>query len=214
MCYISCSVTSDSLWPHGLYSPLGSSIHGILQGRILEWVAIPFFRGSSWPRDQTRVLAQLVKNLQQCRRPWFDSWVRKIPWRRDRLPTPVSLGFPRGSDGKVSNCNAGDLGLISWRREQLTTPVLWPGEFHGQRSLAGYIQSMGLQRVGHNWVTFTFFLSCRAGRFFTVWSTREAPMCCLRLSSLHPSGSLPLLSLPVIWQTYQWLITGCQGLTE
>ena len=26
----------------------------------------------------------------QCRRPWFDSWVRKIPWRRDRLSTPIS----------------------------------------------------------------------------------------------------------------------------
>ena len=33
----------------------GSSIHGILQVRILEWVAIPFSRGSSWPRDWTRV---------------------------------------------------------------------------------------------------------------------------------------------------------------
>ena len=33
----------------------GSSVHGILQARILEWVAIPFSRGSSWPRDRTRV---------------------------------------------------------------------------------------------------------------------------------------------------------------
>ena len=32
-----------------------SSIHGILQARILEWVAIPFSRGSSQPRDQTWV---------------------------------------------------------------------------------------------------------------------------------------------------------------
>ena len=36
-------------------SPPGSSVHGILQARILEWVAIPFSRGSSWPRDQTQV---------------------------------------------------------------------------------------------------------------------------------------------------------------
>ena len=48
----------------------------------------------------------------QCRRPQFDSWVRKIRWRRDRLPTPVFLGFPCGSAGKESACNAGDLGLI------------------------------------------------------------------------------------------------------
>ena len=33
----------------------GSSVHEILQARILEWTAIPFSRGSSWPRDQTRV---------------------------------------------------------------------------------------------------------------------------------------------------------------
>ena len=32
----------------------GSSVHGILQARILEWVAIPFSMGSSRPRDRTR----------------------------------------------------------------------------------------------------------------------------------------------------------------
>ena len=36
-------------------SPPGSPVHGILQARILEWVTIPFSRGSSWPRDQTWV---------------------------------------------------------------------------------------------------------------------------------------------------------------
>ena len=35
------------------YSPPGSSVHGILQIRILEWVAIPFSRESFPPRDQT-----------------------------------------------------------------------------------------------------------------------------------------------------------------
>ena len=37
--------------------PPGSSIHGILQARILEWVVIPFSRGSSWPKDQTCISA-------------------------------------------------------------------------------------------------------------------------------------------------------------
>ena len=40
------------------------------------------------------------------------SWVGKIRWRRDTLPTPVFLGFPCGSAGKESTCNVGDLGLI------------------------------------------------------------------------------------------------------
>ena len=35
--------------------PSGSSVHGILQARILEWVAIPFSRRSSQPRDQNLV---------------------------------------------------------------------------------------------------------------------------------------------------------------
>ena len=37
------------------YRPPGSSVHGILQERILEWVAIFFSRRSSWPRDWTQV---------------------------------------------------------------------------------------------------------------------------------------------------------------
>ena len=48
----------------------------------------------------------------QCRRPRLNSWVRKIHWRRDKLPTPVFLGCPCGSADKESACNAGDLGLI------------------------------------------------------------------------------------------------------
>ena len=48
----------------------------------------------------------------QCRRPRFNSWVGKILWRRDRLPTPVFLGFLCGSAGKESTCNVGDPGSI------------------------------------------------------------------------------------------------------
>ena len=78
----------------------------------------------------------------QCRRPQFDSWVRKIPWRRDRLPTPMSTGSPGDSDGKESACNAGDLGFIPglgrfpWRRLPLQYSCL--ENAHGQRSLVGY----------------------------------------------------------------------------
>ena len=37
------------------YSLPGSSVHGIFQARVLEWIAISFSRGSSWPRDRTQV---------------------------------------------------------------------------------------------------------------------------------------------------------------
>ena len=44
-------------------SPPGSSVHGILQARILEWIAISFSRGSSQPRDRTRSPAFQVDSL-------------------------------------------------------------------------------------------------------------------------------------------------------
>ena len=53
-------------------------------------------------------------------------------------------GFPGGSDGKASTCNAGDpasipgVRKISWRRKWQPTPVLLPRKFHGWRSLVGY----------------------------------------------------------------------------
>ena len=51
---VSCSVVSDLCNPMDC-SPPGSSVPGILQERILEWVAISFSRGSSQPRVQTQV---------------------------------------------------------------------------------------------------------------------------------------------------------------
>ena len=56
-------------------SPPGSSIHGIFQARILEWVAMPFSRGSPWPRDWTPHLLHLLL------------------WQADTLPT-APLGKP------------------------------------------------------------------------------------------------------------------------
>ena len=46
------------------------------------------------------LIAQLVKNPLAMQETQFNFWVGKTPWRRDRLPTPVFLGFPCGSAGK------------------------------------------------------------------------------------------------------------------
>ena len=50
---------------------------GILQARILEWVAISFFRGTSWPRDQTWVSCNLGR--------FFTVWAVREPWEKDLL---------------------------------------------------------------------------------------------------------------------------------
>ena len=55
---------------------------------------------------------QLVKNPPAMQETLVDSWVRKIHWRRDKLPTPVFLRFPCGSAGKEAACNVEDLGSI------------------------------------------------------------------------------------------------------
>ena len=81
--------------------------------------------------------------LLQCRKPWFDSWVGKITWRRDKLPTPVFFGFPGGSDSKESACNAGDLGWEDPPEEGMATHssilawrILW-------MEVPGQLQSVG-----------------------------------------------------------------------
>ena len=80
----------------------------------------------------------------QCGRPEFNSWVWKIHWRRDRLPTPVFLGFSGGSDGKESACRVGDLSSIPGLGRSPGKGHGNPLQYsclekpHGQRSLVGY----------------------------------------------------------------------------
>ena len=62
------------------------------------------------------------------------------------------MGFLGGSDGRESACDAGDMGSILGSEDplgRLLIPVFLPGEFHGQRNLAGYTVQ-GLQRVKHD----------------------------------------------------------------
>ena len=66
---------SNSLQLHALYPP-GSSVHEILQARILEWVAIAYFRGSSLSIDQTCICSIFYIGrwiLYQCT-TWETLW--------------------------------------------------------------------------------------------------------------------------------------------
>ena len=84
-CVLSHSVMSNSLQPLDCSLP-GSSVHEIFQARILEWVAISSFRGSSWPKDQTHIscVSCIADGLFTC-------WVI-----REALSTPqIDLFLPR-----------------------------------------------------------------------------------------------------------------------
>ena len=87
---------------------MDNTVHGILQTRILEWVAFLFSRESSQPRDWTQV------SRITCR--FFTSWATREDWFFTSLfflnIQFFIHGFPCGSAGKESACNVGDLGLI------------------------------------------------------------------------------------------------------
>ena len=116
-------------------SPPGSSVHGILQARILEWVTIPFSRGSSWSRDQTRISCFIGR--------FFTNWATRVLLICIYLAAP-GLRF-----------DAGDLGSILGLGRS-------PGEGHGNplhggarrtpwTEEPGGLQFMESQRVRRDW---------------------------------------------------------------
>ena len=105
---------------------------------------------TGWISLQSKGLSRLFSNPTVQKHQFFGSQLSLI----------VQLG---GSDGKVSAYNAGDLGLIPGSGRS-------PGEGNGSPlqyfclenpmdKVPGRLQSMGLQRVGHNWVTSLHFTS-------------------------------------------------------
>ena len=139
---IECFVTDDMMtyvkniqgleWVHA-QSP-GSTIHGIFQARILEWVSISSLRCSSWPRDWTYIshlARQILYQLYNC--------------------------FPGGSVGKNSPANAGEVGLIPvsgrFPGKGNGNPLQYFGlKFPRQKSLVGY-SPWTHKRIRHYLVT-------------------------------------------------------------
>ena len=115
-------------------------------------------------------VAQLVKNPPQCGRLRFDSRVGKIPWRRDRLPTPVFLGFPGSPAGKESAWNVGDLGSIPELERYLGEGKCYPLQYSGlENSMDSIAHGVTKSRTRLSdslspfclWVVFGFFPKCR-----------------------------------------------------
>ena len=80
------------------WSSPSSSVHAISQARILEWVAISFSQGSSWPRDQTQVSC-IVDGLLH-RRQMFYCWATRealsSDYRAQNSISSIHLKFPLG----------------------------------------------------------------------------------------------------------------------
>ena len=146
-----------------LCNPMDYTVHEILQPRILEWIALPFSRRSSQPRDRTQVSCIVGK--------FFTSWA-----------TREAQGLLRTSlvAHMVNNlpANTGNMGSIPgsgrFFGEGNDNPLQWripgeflgvPGEFHGQRSLVGYSpwghkESDTTERLSTLWI---YLVSCHLG---------------------------------------------------
>ena len=124
-------------------SPPVSSIHGIFQARILEWVAMPFSRASSQPRDQTCISCIGRQILYHC-----------VTWVIQGFFTSLLI-FQQAGNKMLF------FFLLSRRWHYSTTfwfillvlnreDVHVPGKFHRHSSLMGYSPCMGSKIVGLN----------------------------------------------------------------
>ena len=142
MC-VSHLVISNSLKSHGCCLP-GSCVHGILQARILEWVAMPSSRDlPDTGIEPTSLMPPELQvgslPLEPPRKPLLLIWYNK------HILCLIGLnGLPWWFSGKDSACQCRrprfDPGVrkILWRRKWQPTLVFLPEKSHGQRNLVGY----------------------------------------------------------------------------
>ena len=119
----------------------GSSVHGILQARTLEWVAISFSRGSFWPRDRTHVSYVSCTDrraLYHCATwkailYWGIAAVHGVAKSRTRLSDfTFTFHFPALEKEMATHSS-----VLAWRIPGTGEP--------------GGLPSMGSHRVGHDW---------------------------------------------------------------
>ena len=111
---------------------------------------LSLFNGRRKQTTRVRLLASLIDQLVNpppCRRPRFDSWVGKIPWWRDRLRTPVFLGFPYGSAGKESTHKAGDRGSIPGLGRSPGEGIGYPFQYSGLENSMDLVHAVAKSRT-------------------------------------------------------------------
>ena len=141
------------------YSPSGSPAHGIFQARILEWVAIPFSKGSSWSKDQTQVSCIIGK--------FFTLWATKEaqsnkPYTLHRVWYPCLLLYHPKEIGQKLGLLFLNNTFLQYNHDFNCYPYSAPEKTmathsstlawksHGRRSLMGCCL-WGSHRVGQDW---------------------------------------------------------------
>ena len=163
------------------WSSPGSSVYGILQARILDWVAMPCSRGSSWPRDQTRVSCLLC---WQCKTQ--NSGLRsKEEKPRDPINQPSRCNT---QEGLLSFAQAGDSDLLGGRAPRTAN---W----------ASFICSMlhtGYKVIGYTFAKQSYWYKLR-GLLFKFKA----------ILLVQTAWAFFTLRRPWASQLSRWLFTGC-----
>ena len=147
-------------------SPPGSSIHGILQARRLEWVAISVSRGSSWPRDRNQVswtagrfFKQRQRNTQNFRQGGLFPYKVKSPAQTVRTLKKkkkiylTALGLSCG----MQDLSCGMWDLVPWPGIRLGPPALEARSFRHRTTRevpvwALYLSAKKCSRPKAQWV--------------------------------------------------------------
>ena len=193
---VSCSVVSDSLWPMVCNSS-GSSVHGILQARILEWVqfssviqSCPTLRPHELqharppcPSPTPRVHPNSRPSSRWCHAAISSS---VIPFSSCPQSLPASESFPMSQlfawGGQSTGVSA--LASVLPMNTEDWSPLEWTGwiSLHS-KGLSRVFSNTAVQKAysfsrgssqPRNWT----WVSYITGRFFTIWATKEANYIC------------------------------------
>ena len=164
------------------YSPTGSSIHGILQARILEWVAIPFSRGSSQSRDRSQVscIAGQIFTIRATKDLSKITCLHVIL----NLGGYFELNFLLILSILYLHTLIGMISLVKCCAQSFSCVRLFATSWiraHQAPLSMGILQAKILEWVaipssrGSSQPRDQIWVFCIAGGFLTIWVTREAP---------------------------------------
>ena len=130
MCVFSCPCPT-------IYNPPdcgqpSSSVRGVFQARILEWVAISSSRGSSWPRDRTRVscIASRLFTTETLEKPLNKQYFSLIVLIRPKFLLLDSHGIAVLSDGFIVGYKQASMSLENHLSFRLFAQLMWEGPEH------------------------------------------------------------------------------------
>ena len=139
----------------------GSSVYGILQARILEWIAISFSRGSSWPRNRIWVFCiaggwfiDWAKMDEYWRTDGFELWcwrrLLRIPWtaRRSNQSVLKEINPEYSLEGLMMKLKLKYFGHLIWRASSLEK-ILILGKTEGRRR-KGWQRMRWLDGITHS----------------------------------------------------------------